>query len=158
MVKNKGSTKNKMFLGIFSWIKTIFIFFIFSVIFITSWQMFAPQYFENNTIKKCLSKAHMRGLCANKEFSKGESIGHLSTILSTDRYEDTKYGQFINHADENNVDLYGIEYNGRIDVYGYANKKIGEGEELTADYNSEYAPTPNFKKNEPSKIVRDFFK
>lgn len=142
---------------LFTWIKQILWIFVTSVIFITTWQMFAPQYFENNSIKKCVSSTHMRGLCANKNFKSGESIGHFSTILSTDKFEDSKYGQFINHSDTNNVDLYAIQYNNRLDIYGYANKNIGNGEELTANYNDDYAPTPNFKKQEPSEKIRKFF-
>lgn len=140
------------------WIKQIAFLFVASIIFITSWQMFAPQYFENNTIKKCVSSTHMRGLCANKDFKRGESIGHLSTILSTDKFEDSKYGQFINHSDANNVDLYAIPYGKRLDIYGYANKPIKNGEELTANYDKdEYAPVPNFKRQEPSEKIRKFF-
>ncbi len=120
-------------------------------------QFFAPQFFENNKLRKCSSSIHMRGLCANQDLKKGTSIGLLASIQSETEFEDTEFGGLLNHSDNNNIELYPLEYGSRLDIYGYTKKDIDEGEELFANYKDEFAPKPNFLSKDVGAKIKKFF-
>ena len=87
------------------------------------------------------------GLFTKKNLNKGDSIGLLSTIISKNKFIDSN-GHYINHSNNNNVDLNIKVDNNKIYVYGHANKYIVKNTELTANYNHIYAPKPNFINND----------
>lgn len=88
-----------------------------------------------------------KGLFCKKSIKKGSCVGLLAKVYGDDVFDDKPFGRYINHSDENNLDLKIIKdiENKIIYVLGIANKYIEKGEELTADYLSRYAPKPNFK-------------
>lgn len=142
----------------FGIIKAIFFIFITVIVIIVCMQMFAPQYFDFSKIRKCASGTNMRGLCTNKDLQKGEAIGKIYSIESKDKSTDSELGKLINHSKKGNVDLYTLEYKNRIDVYGYLNKDVKSGEELTADFLADDAPKPNIKSSEANDMIKKFFK
>jgi SET domain-containing protein len=105
---------------------------------------YMPIVFHDSLVKTCPSRIHGRGLCAARPLKKGQSIGLLATIFDETTFENTDMGRYVNHSETPNVDLVPLKYTKRTDVYGYTNKNIRAGEELLVDYQSKWAPKPNF--------------
>ena len=86
------------------------------------------------------------GLYSKINLRKGNCVGLLARIYGNSEFDDLPFGRFINHSNESNLDLkLTIDNTNKIIfVLGIAKKDIKKGTELTADYNSKYAPKPNF--------------
>lgn len=143
----------------FGLIKTVFFLILFSVTLIVCIEIFAPKWFEFNTLKKCPSpNQYFKGLCANVDFQKGDAVGLIYTITSPTKFKESQYGKLVDHSTRNNIDLVTVQYKDHIDVYGYANKKILKGETLTVNFTALSAPKPNPKSDKTSPDVAKFFK
>ena len=96
------------------------------------------------------SQIEGKGLFCKKSLSVGECVGVLARVYGDDKFDDKPYGRFINHSEDNNLDLKIVKdkTNRIIYVLGIANKYISKGEELTANYTDKNAPKPNFITNE----------
>lgn len=96
------------------------------------------------------SQIEGKGLFCKKSLSVGECVGVLARVYGDDKFDDKPHGRFINHSEDNNLDLKIIkDYKNRIIyVLGISNKYIYKGEELTANYTDINAPKPNFITNE----------
>ena len=96
------------------------------------------------------SEIEGKGLFCKKSLSVGDCVGLLARVYGDDKFDDKPYGRFINHSEENNLDLKIVKdkMNRIIYVLGIANKYIYKGEELTANYTDKNAPKPNFITNE----------
>lgn len=90
-----------------------------------------------------------KGLFCKQSVSLGECIGLLARVYGDANFDDKPYGRFINHSEDNNLDLKIVKdkTNRIIYVLGVANKYIFKGEELTANYTDTNAPKPNFITN-----------
>ena len=86
------------------------------------------------------------GLYSKINLRKGNCIGLLARVYSDTKFNDLPFGRFINHSNDCNLDLkLTIDNTNKIIfVLGIAKEDIKRGIELTVDYNSEYAPKPNF--------------
>jgi hypothetical protein len=92
------------------------------------------------------SKIEGKGLFTNVDLKEGECAGLLARVYGVNKFNDKPHGIFINHSNNSNLDLdITVDKKNRvIYILGIANRNIPEGTELTANYHSEYAPTPNF--------------
>lgn len=94
------------------------------------------------------------GLFCKKPLKYGECIGILARVYGDSEFNDKPYGRYINHSENNNIDLELVRdrKNKIIYVLGVSNKYINEGEELFANYLDENAPKPNFVSKESFKF------
>ena len=92
------------------------------------------------------SQIEGKGLFCKESISIGECVGLLARVYGDNKFDDKPHGRFINHSEDNNLDLKIIKNkkNRIIYVLGIANRYIPRGEELTANYTDENAPKPNF--------------
>lgn len=86
------------------------------------------------------------GLFSKVILKKGTCIGLLARVYSDSNFDDLPFGRFINHSNNCNINLkLTIDNTNKIIfVLGIAKEDIKRGTELTVDYNSKYAPKPNF--------------
>ena len=101
---------------------------------------------RSNILYRHQSSIDGYGLYSNINLKKGTCIGVLARVYGDSKFDDLPHGRFINHSNNCNLDL-GIIINNTnkiIYVLGIAKEDIKKGTELTADYNSKYAPKPNF--------------
>jgi hypothetical protein len=95
------------------------------------------------------SKIEGKGLFTKVSLKKGECAGLLAKVYGVSNFNDKPHGIYINHSDDNNLNLKITvdKKNSVIYILGVANRYIPENTELSANYHSEYAPTPNFINN-----------
>jgi hypothetical protein len=104
-------------------------------------------YVDNSTVQGL-------GLFTNHDLYPNDPIGLLSVVYSKNKFQDYN-GRYINHSNDNNIDLYievkkiddgvsGQSAQPIIYVYGKSNRYIKRRSELFADYNHKFAPKPNF--------------
>jgi SET domain-containing protein len=142
----------------FGLMKAAIIMLFFSVVFIVCIEIFAPQYFDFNNMKKCRTKNNIRSLCSNTDLKKGSSLGLMYSITDVNKFNQSEHGKLISQSSKNpNVDLQKLEYNGRIDVYGYTNTDVKAGEELTVDYTSSKSPKPNPQVEKADDFILKYF-
>jgi len=86
------------------------------------------------------------GLFSKINLRKGNCVGLLARVYGDSKFDDFPFGKYINHSNYCNLDLkITIDNTNKIIyVLGIAREDIERGTELTADYNSKYAPKPNF--------------
>ena len=91
-----------------------------------------------------------KGLFCKQNLEIGECVGLLARVYGDDKFDDKPYGRFINHSEENNLDLKIVKDKIKRIIYvlGIANKYIFKGNELTANYKDKKAPKTNFITNE----------
>ena len=87
-----------------------------------------------------------KGLFCKHHLSVGDCVGLLARVYGNAHFDDKPYGNFINHSEDNNLNLKIVKdkKNRIIYVLGVTNRYIPKGEELTANYTDENAPKPNF--------------
>ena len=92
------------------------------------------------------SKIEGKGLFTNTPLDAGSCAGILARVYGEDNFNDKPHGIYINHSSDNNVDLtITVDKQKRIIyVLAITNRYIPKDTELTANYHSKYAPTPNF--------------
>jgi SET domain-containing protein len=92
------------------------------------------------------SKIEGKGLFTKKSLKAGVCAGLLARVYGVDKFNDKPHGIYINHSKDNNLDLSITvdKENEIIYILGIANRDIPANTELTANYYSKYAPTPNF--------------
>jgi len=97
-----------------------------------------------------------KGLFCKESISIGECVGLLARVYGDNKFDDKPHGRFINHSEDNNLDLKIIKdkKNRIIYVLGIANRYIPKGEELTANYKDKNAPKPNFISNESYNFLK----
>ena len=100
----------------------------------------------SNILYHDISSIEGNGLFSKINIKKGTCIGLLARVYGDAKFDDIPYGIYINHSQNCNINLkITIDKKKRIIyVIGIAKDYIRSGEELTADYNSKYAPKPNF--------------
>ena len=105
---------------------------------------------KSNILYTDTSDIQGEGLFCKINLKKGECIGLLARVYGEKDFDDQPHGNFINHSKKNNITLEIITDNKKRIIYviGKANKYIKKGEELTANYYDEYAPSPNFLNTE----------
>jgi hypothetical protein len=105
------------------------------------------------------SEIEGKGLFCKQSVSVGECVGVLARVYGDDKFDDKPHGRFINHSEDNNLDLKTVKdkTNRIIYVLGIANKYIPKGNELTANYTDRNAPKPNFITNESFGFFERFY-
>ena len=105
---------------------------------------------KTNILYIDISPIEGKGLFCKKDINIGECVGCLARVYGDSKFDDKPYGRFINHSEENNLNLHIVrdKKNRVIYVLGIANKYIPKGNELTANYTDKNAPKPNFISNE----------
>jgi len=105
------------------------------------------------------SQIEGKGLFCKQTVSVGECVGVLARVYGDDKFDDLPHGRFINHSEDNNLNLKTVKdhKNRIIYVLGIANKYIPKGNELTANYTDRNAPKPNFITNESYGFFERFY-